>query len=536
MRLLAWTLDPFLESGRFLFDLSRGRIAARTAISGDEEGRDGSTLRFADDCFLLSGFVDSHTHLLGVGLRELRPDVSTARSAAEALEQLAAWLGARRVDGTPLIAEGWDQSLWRDPKLPTRAELDAVTTRPLAFRRVCGHVAVFNSAALEALGTEWRDLDAESGLAREALPLSLPQLWPASREDQYQAILRAQELAFALGVTAAHEMGNPDCFRACQRAEAEGRLHLRIRHFFYAEYLDAIEQSGLQEGAGSARLKVGGIKFFLDGSFGGRSAALRAPYADGGDGLLLWEDDRLTAALERAQRLRFRVALHAIGDRAIEQALSVVETLGKRGIDLDHPRIEHAEMLDPALLPRLDASGFILSMQPNFTARWQGPGELYEQALGADRARRLNPFRPAASRPRLLFGSDTMPMDPLLGLRGALGHPREEDRLSLREALLAYSYWPRWYGHDDLAAGGLAPGDRADLTLLRLPEVGRRLSSADGEESRRAALAQALEARDPAILRDAATVATWSGGRLVYASPDSGLSARPRARGTEVAS
>ncbi len=470
--------DPSGPEGLRRIHVRAGRVAAIEPVPGSADAATApGAIRLPADLLIIPGFVDAHTHLVGLGLEKLRPNCAGAASRAEALSRVADWLRAHPGAG-PVIAEGWDQSEWADPTMPTRTDLDAICPdRPLALRRVCGHIAVFNSRALETLGPAPEGCDRESGLARERLPLTISRVWPPDDALMDEAVRLAQAEAWRRGVTGIHEMGHPGTFRAFGRARIAGRLHLRVTHFFPVERLDALHAAGLPSGFGDDRLRVGGVKLFLDGSIGARTAAVRVPYpapADGpppGDGMLLWEDAPLSQALERAARLGFPPAMHAIGDRAIAQAISVVERMRAGGVSIPAPgpRLEHAEMLDAELLARAVSAGFVLSMQPNFTARWQHPGGLYEQVLRPPRARSLNPYRAVAQAERLIFGSDTMPLDPLFGISGAIGHPDSEQRLCFRSALRRYTQAAAAAAPRPFGDGALLPGAPADLVALRLP-------------------------------------------------------------------
>jgi len=502
--------------------LPKGRSILRPS-SGDQVAWSWA---LPDDVWLLPGFVDAHTHLIGVGLAARKPDLSGARNKQEALDQLRAWLDARKSadDQPPLIAEGWDQSTWSEAVPFTREELDRIESkRPIACRRVCGHIAVLNSAALAAIATmgrAWPNVDSESGLAREELPLALPAIWPPTAEEHEQAVAIGQREAWRHGVTQVHEMGHPDSFRAFGRADAAGRLHLRVAHYLRDDALDAAAGAGLVAGTGSEWLRFSGIKFFLDGSLGGRSAALRAEvgYRDRDDrGLLLFTDRELERKLSLCRELGLPVALHAIGDAAIEQALGLLESVARQlgAWAPVAPRLEHAELLFPDLLARVEAQGVLLSMQPNFTARWQGSGELYEQALGPETTARMNPYHSAARSGRLAFGSDTMPLDPLLGLRGALGHPTSSERLDLLSAIDAYTRGgaaalARPFGWSDLGAG-----DLADFIGLRLPALANQAASASGGKS----VGVDAPLAGAELLAQAEVVLTVIGGEVRYLAP-----------------
>jgi predicted amidohydrolase YtcJ len=480
-------LGPSVPEGPGRLTVREGRVVAVDPFAGDDPAdvaifqspgaTDAGPPRLPADHFVVPGFVDAHTHLIGLGLEYLRPNCGGSASRASALARVADWLRAHPGSG-PVIGEGWDQSDWADPMPPTRADLDAICPdRPLALRRVCGHVAVFNSRALKSLGTAYEGLDPESGLALEHLPLTIGRLWPPEGAVMDEAVRLGQAEAWRRGVTAIHEMGHPGTFRAFGRAQVAGRLRLRVTHFFPVERLEAVEAAGLVPGLGGEWLRVGGMKFFLDGSIGGRTAAVRVPYPatagaeSGGEGMLLWEDLPLRRALEGAAGLGFPPAMHAIGDRAIAQAISVVERMHSdgRSVPAPGPRLEHAEMLDGELLARGAAAGFTFSMQPNFTARWQHPGGLYEQVLSSPRAAALNPYRAVALTERLIFGSDTMPLDPLFGLAGAIRHPVPTERLCFRSALRRYTQAAAAAVPFPFGNGTLEPGAPADFVVLRLP-------------------------------------------------------------------
>jgi hypothetical protein len=215
-------------------------------------------------------------------------------------------------------------------------------------------------------------------------------------------------------------------------------------------------------------------------------------------GALLLETDPLAGLVKTGLRAGFSIALHAIGLRAVEQALAVYEQAGRERASGTQLRIEHAEELDDRALARAGALGVTLSMQPNFTARWQGPGGMYEAAIGPIGGAGLNRFASAARSTTLLFGSDTMPFGPLFGLGGAIDHPMERERLSASLALRAY-----------MSGGiGVAPapdllgdGMVADLAVLRAP---------DGD------LARSIRSRTACV------VWTAVGGRVTYCDASAG--------------
>lgn len=215
-------------------------------------------------------------------------------------------------------------------------------------------------------------------------------------------------------------------------------------------------------------MRLLGVKFFADGSLGARTAALRAPYADAPRALgdLLLERSELADRVRTAEDAGITIAVHAIGDRAVDTVLDAFEAaLPPGGSRLGH-RIEHLEMVDDAGLDRMARLGLVASLQPNFVGNWGGPGGLYEQRLGPARAAAMNPMaRIVARGVPLILGSDGMPADVLYGLRSAVFAPHEGQRLSPEAALFAAT-------RAASVAGGFAdrgwirPGAAADFVLL----------------------------------------------------------------------
>jgi len=436
--------------------IAPSRVAVRDGLC--DPGSSGDAVwRLARDEILIPAFQDHHTHLIGTFRPPQGPDLGGSTTRQECLDRVERWL--RDHPGTaPIVAEGWDQSDWDDPRLPTRAEIDRVSARrPIAMRRVCGHMAVVNSAAWDRIRPSGAEADRVTGILTESYALGIPARWPPTPEDLIEGARKGQEAAARAGVVAVDEMARAEQWRAFRRLEDEGGLWLRVNHAFPLDSLESLASDGISAGSGGARVRAAGLKGFLDGSIGARTAAIGGSYLDhDGAGMLLWEEGRLADAVRRGSRAGFAIRLHAIGARAIALALGAFEQAAAAASGEPH-RVEHAEELDPDLIARAARAGIAFSMQPNFTVRWQQPGGLYDRALGPDRARRLNPYRAVAAATPLLFGSDTMPFGPLFGLAGAVAHPDPAERLSAVEAIAAY------------AAGPIAAGRSADLVVLRVP-------------------------------------------------------------------
>lgn len=383
------------------------------------------------------GFHDAHVHLLHEGLVRIRCDFAPARSLAEALDLFSTYLRTLPPDQPVVWGERWDESAWPERRGPSSAEIDALEpNRPVILRRICGHRAVLNTKALMAAQAELGALDPNGQLVEEQA-WGLSTLWPPSAAEQREALLNGQETALSMGITRVSEMGSTGALETYERLAADGRLKMDALVYVRPERLSEAARHRSQSG-----LSIGGVKIFTDGSIGARTAALREGYADRtGRGLLLVSDEELCALLQDCFERQLPVAIHAIGDAALEQVVSAFESVaGERlPLPMGWGSIEHAELLDDELLSRIKRLGVTLSMQPNFVAQWGQPGGLYQEALGPARFGRMNPFGEIRRRGiPLTFGSDCMPLDPALGLRGVVHHPNPAHRLPAGDALQVF--------------------------------------------------------------------------------------------------
>ena len=418
---------------------------------------------------VLPGFVDAHTHLRVVGRRQVNADLGGASGPEDCAARLRAAADARE---EWILGFGYDESEWGGDYL-TRETLDAVSTeRPVAAFREDLHVASVNSVALGRLREDFPedDVRTEDGdptgvLVEDAAQVVFEAVDPGL-EGTRDLLRAAQERALELGVTGVHEMiRNDNDPRVYREMALAGDLDLRVRLNYWSSYLDAVEKVGLRTNFGSDRLRVGGIKTFTDGSLGGRTAKLSEPYADGeGRGNWVVDPADLRALADRAAALDLQLCAHAIGDEAIDAALSTYEAVGD-GEDARH-RIEHAEILTDDLVERLAESDVVVSMQPNFL-KWAREDGLYESRLGEGRTRDSNRFRDLLDAgARLAFGSDCMPLGPLFGVQQAVTAPAEGQRLTVTEALRAYTRGAALAGFDEDRLGSLEPGKRGDLVVL----------------------------------------------------------------------
>ena len=421
---------------------------------------------------LLPGFVDAHTHLPMVGrfgvhadLRDV-PDLETGLERLRAADDGEGWV----------LGYGFDETDWPDARPPDRDALDRISAkRPVVAFREDMHVAAVNSVALERYREDLPDADVEheDGRPTGRLVEGAVEVFAAAVEpgpDGMRSLIEAaQTTALARGVTAVHDMvrnsAAPRVYRAMDLADD---LALRVRVNYWSDHLDAITETGDRTNHGSPRVRTGAIKTYTDGTIGGRTAKLSAPYVDGA------ADDRgqwvvppadLRGIVADADGAGHQVAAHAIGDVAITTVLDVFAEETADPAAARH-RIEHAEVLDDEAIDRMADLGVVASVQPNFL-KWADEDGLYDRRLGPERRRRSNRYRDLldAGVP-VAFGSDCMPLDPLLGVHHAVNAPVPAQRLSVTEALRAYTRGAAYAGFDEDRLGRVAPGYRADLVAL----------------------------------------------------------------------
>jgi predicted amidohydrolase YtcJ len=478
---------------------------------------------------VVPGFIDSHAHVMALGLAQLTVDLSDTRSLDEALRKVAAY-AAENPERPWVVGRGWNQELWGLGRFPTAAELDAVIgDRPVWLERVDGHAGWANTAALTAAGVTATTIDPAGGRIERiaggrqpagvfvdaAMNLVASKVPAPRATDRDVALHEAQELLVRRGVTAAADMGTSiEDWMTFRRAGDAGRLRIRI--VSYAANLPdmlLIGGTGPTQWLYDDRLRLNGIKLVLDGALGSRGAMLKQPYADdpANRGLQLLNGTQLRNLMSRAGMEGYQVAIHAIGDAANDEALAAIDELSADYDGDRRWRIEHAQVVDPADIARFARHGVIASMQP---VHQTSDREMAEARLGPDRLSGTYAWRSmmAAGAP-LAFGSDA-PVeapDPLTGIAVAIsrqdaqGRPaggwQPQEVVTREQALAAYTAGGAYAAFAEGRFGQIAPGERADFVVLD---------------------ADPLMA-NPEDIREIRVLETWVGGRKVFdASPDRG--------------
>ena len=515
-----------------------GRIDRFEALWIDDEGRVKQVLHRGDKRpakvqyrldgkgrVMMPGLIDAHLHVMGLGLGALTLDLSDTTSLDQALGKIAAF--ARDNPQRPwIIGRGWNQEKWRLGRFPTAADLDRVVAdRPVWLERVDGHAGWANSAALKAAGIKPGVANPPGGrverVGRSPIPSgvfvdaamdlvgkAVPAPRPADRDN---ALVEAQKILHRFGITAAADMGTSiEDWQAFRRAGDEGRLTLRIMAYAAGpEAMTLIGGSGPTPWLYDDKLRLNGVKLYLDGALGSRGAWLKAPYADdpGNTGLPLMTQAQFRNTLVRAGLGNFQVATHAIGDAADAEVLNAIAEVSESFRGDRRWRVEHAQVVDPADMAKFGQHGIIASMQP---VHQTSDRLMAEARLGPHRLAGAYAWRSiAATGAPLAFGSDA-PVespDPFAGLATAFtrsdarGEPfggwRPEERVSREQALAAFTSGAAYAGFAEERFGRLVAGERADFVLID---------------------------RDPLIaspdeLRTTRVFETWVGGKRVYVAP-----------------
>jgi len=498
--------DLVLEGGVIVtLDDSRPRATALAvkdgrivAVGGESDVKPlvGSGTRVIDlkGRAVVPGLTDAHVHVEGLGTALERLDLVGAASLEDALARVAA-AAQKAPAGEWLLGRGWDQNDWPGKQFPTAADLDRVLGgRPAYLVRVDGHAAWVSSAALRRAGVSAATADPEGGrilrdtsgapagvLVDNAMALVSSFIPEPPREVRKRRLAAGLRACARAGLTSVHYAGVPlSTVDLYKELLAEGALATRVYVMIRADdFLAAPASLAPEIGLGDGRLTVRAIKVVADGALGSRGALLLAPYSDepGTRGLATIEPEKMKTVLQRALAQGFQVATHAIGDAANRMVLDAYEAAFGAGGGARHRfRIEHAQVLAPADVPRFKALGVIPSMQPTHCTSdmyWAG------DRLGPERARGAYLWKTFLVQGVPVPGGSDAPVekiDVLPGLYAAVtrqdakGWPEggwhPEERVTIAEALTMFAKSAAFAAFEEDDRGTIAPGKRADLTVF----------------------------------------------------------------------
>jgi len=447
---------------------------------------------------VVPGFIDAHVHFLGGGLQRARVDLRDAENEAEFGRRLREY-DARTPRERWLLGGNWDHERTFAGRVPTAALLDKyVKDRPVFLRRYDGHMGVANTAALRAAGITRQTQDVAGGvierdeqgeptgvLRDNAMALVERVIPEPTDEEIVEAVQAALKHAASVGVTGVDDMdgSSPETrrrlLRVLQSLEREGRLTCRIHLRWPLARYRELAELGVAGWFGSAWLRIGGVKGFVDGSLGSSTARMWEPYENQGRnrGVYVTPVETLRNWIDGADAAGLPVCVHAIGDEANTVLLDLYEQIQRaRPGRTRRWRIEHAQHLREADYPRFHQLGVIASMQPYHAV---DDGRWAEGRIGAQRCARSYAFRSLLEAKAILaFGSDwpVVPLNPLLGIDAAVHrrtldgkHPQgwyPQQRISVVEAVRAYTWGSAYATETEQERGTLAVGKWADFVVL----------------------------------------------------------------------
>jgi hypothetical protein len=443
----------------------------------------------------LPGLTDAHFHYRDWALSRRR--LSLVRSSSlEDLRRRVAETASDTPAGRWILGQGWNETRWPEPTMPTRDDLDEVAPDyPVLIWRSDLHLAVANTRALQEAGIDAETPDPSqgridrdesgrpTGILRELAINLVQDAIPAPSEEQTVAAMRDGFGALhRLGLTGVHDhriMGGadgPPAFHAYQRLQRAGELELRLWMGIPGERLDEAIALGMRPGFGDDCLRVGHVKLFADGSQGARTAWMLEPYEDKDDaGMPLTPMEEIAEAVRKANQTGLAVAVHGIGDRTNRELVDLFECHAAGGTRRVPHRIEHVQVIRPSDVERLACLDVVASVQPIHVT---DDIPLSETSLGP-RARFSYPFRDMLDAGvTLAFGSDAPVADPnpLWGIHAAVTRQQRDgtpeggwypkQRLTVAEAVWGFTMGPALASDQQDNLGSIAPAKLADLVVL----------------------------------------------------------------------
>jgi predicted amidohydrolase YtcJ len=488
---IVWTAElshPWAEA----VAMSGDRITA-VGSSAEIRALAGPSTRIIDarGGMVTPGFIDSHIHFLSGGMNLASVQLRDARTPAEFISRIKSF-AATVQPGTWITGGDWDHENWGG-ELPQRSWIDSVTpNNPVWINRLDGHMSLANGAAIRAAkvpptgadiagGTIVRDASGHpSGIfkdnAQELIDAAVPDPAPNMLD---RALDAAMTYVAERGVTSVDHMGTWSDLAVFERAHQSGKLRTRIYAAVPLSTWAKLRDTVAARGHGDSWLRIGGLKGFVDGSLGSHTAAMMQPFTDAprDSGLMVNTPEDLYSWTSNADRAKLHVIVHAIGDRAIKLQLDIFERVERENGPRDRRfRIEHAQHIAPADIPRFGQLGVIPSMQPYHAI---DDGRWAEKVIGPERAKTTYAFRSLRDAgARLAFGSDwfVAPPAPIEGIYAAVTrrtlddkHPGgwvPEQKISVEDALRAYTTGGAYASFEEKEKGSLAPGKLADVVII----------------------------------------------------------------------
>ena len=428
---------------------------------------------------IIPGFIDLHTHLCKEA-EIISINLGSIKTYEETIKRIESEIGNKK-DQEWVFASNWDESKWEDRKeFLTMEDIDNISpNNPVYASREDGHLVSVNSLALKLLpvsnnhpGINKNPDGSPTGILKDVwLDLS-----PFYKDKIPRSIEESTHIAASKGITSVVDNltimpeGQRIFMNAYFSLDLDNKLAIRVFLNPTRELMNNFIKLGIQQNWGSSKLRFSGFKGFYDGAIGAHTALLSFPYQDAqGQGDQFIDDNELIEQVVLAEQNNFTMCIHAIGDQAIEKLLNCYDKgIQKAGLRISkrRHRIEHAEMITDEQIQKAKELGIFLSMQPNFL-KWEYPGGLYEHRLGKDQYQKLNRFATILKHGvKLCFGSDDMPLSPLTGIQLASSFPSSEIKISVNEALKAYTINNAEALFMDSLLGSISVGKYADCVIL----------------------------------------------------------------------
>lgn len=475
-----------VENGRFVA-IGREEEIRSKYLQSDTEVID------LDGRAVTPGLTDSHLHLCGIAGQFLNLDLTSVTSKRELLDKIVAWKENLQ-EGEWIFGRGWDENLFAEGEIPTIDELDEISgDHPLYLPRICGHAFLVNSKALEIAGYHENTLVPEggavvlddeghpTGLILEQASTLITKHIPEPSYDAWKASLRkAIQFVLKKGITSVHTndpsyMGGLDQTWQLYDELINGeKLGLRCNLLIDHEYTEDLEKNQMYTGYGNDFLQIGAIKIFADGAFGRRTALLSEPYADAPSeyGDAMYSQEELREIVRRARNLNMPIAVHTIGDQALENVLDVLDEFPEVSY---RDRLIHIQVLRKELIDRLLVRSRVADIQPRFLA---GDFPWVIDRLGEERIGLSYAWKTLMDAGVVCAGGSDCPVepvDPLLGIHAAVTRklPGENhdgynpaEKLSMHEAFKLFTKMGAYPTNEETKKGTISIGKFADMTVF----------------------------------------------------------------------
>ena len=477
----------------------------------------------AHGALVLPGFNDAHVHFIDGGFHLASVSLRDANSPEEFAARIRDF-AAKIPKGRWITGGDWDHERWPGTPLPTKELIDRFTPdNPVFVNRLDGHMSLANSVALKLAGVTRETKDPPGGLiVRDAageptgilkdaaMSFVYAKIPDPSLDERLDALRAATNHAASLGVTSVQDMSAGDDVAVYQLLARRGELKTRVYAVRSIMSWEVLKRAGVLHAFGNDLIRIGGLKGFADGSLGSTTALFFEPFNDAPTtrGLLgdeMQPEGVMLARVKGADEVGLQVMIHAIGDAANDKILSIYEQVTREDGARDRRfRIEHAQHLRAQDIPRFASAHVVASMQPYHAI---DDGRWAEKRIGHERARTTYAFRSLLdSGATLAFGTDwyVAPLNPMLGIYAAATrrtldgkNPQgwiPEQKITVEEAVRAYTVGSAYAEFTDDVKGTLAPGKLADMVILD----------------------RDIFKIDPVDIEHARVMMTIMGGRVVY--------------------